>query len=421
MNVKLYLDKPESDESVIMLYVSFNGSHVRLSTGLKIKKSNCIVEGRTRITKIKNSFMHAKEYNTEINRIVSFVNSYIVSNNNKGLLSKEKFVEDYKNYISPYTISDADSTINLLIEYLDVRLNYSNGIKRINPLSKTTSRRIKYMVNNLISFVNANPKYGKIKSFNDIKIVYDFTEWLYKYNNTPATITVKLGFVKQFIDWVINEKDINVKSNIKFNYVNNENLSLFALNLDEITLIKNATIDSQMLDYYRCWFLVQCYTGLRYCDLILLNRENIKLGERIIWLNTIKTNKIVQIPIIDDLYEIITSNDDLLFNTKRTNYNSYKNGIKKVAKLAGLNELVPKVSYNRNVKVIKTFPKYELIGTHTARRTFITMSIKKRIPDRVIMQVSGHTSYKSFNKYIKLANEDVKKEFFEAYNKKDID
>lgn len=421
MNIKLYLDKPDSDESVIMLYVSFNGMYVRLSTGLKIKKTNCVIEGKTRLVKIKSSFMYSKEYNAEINRIVSYINSYIVSNNNKGLLTKGKFVQDYKNYISPYSEIDIGDTIKLLTEYHYIRENYSNGVKRLQPLSQKTSSRIKSIVNNLISFIKAYPKYKNFSRFNDMRIVSDYTEWLYNINNSLCVVSGKLNFVKQFIRWVVEEKKYNDKVNIKFNYITeNDNLSSFALNENDLKLLKTVKLDSKMLDYYRNWFLVQCYTGLRYSDLIRLNKENIKIDERIIWLKTKKTNNVIQIPIVDELLDILTTKGDLLFNTNSTSYNSYLIGIKKVAKIIGLNEMLPKITYVKGVKVMKTMPRYKLIGTHTARRTFITLAIKKRIPDRVIMQVSGHSSYKSFNKYVKLANEDVKKEFFEAFNNKDV-
>ena len=44
-------------------------------------------------------------------------------------------------------------------------------------------------------------------------------------------------------------------------------------------------------------------------------------------------------------------------------------------------------------------PKYKLIGSHTGRRTFITINLLRGIPLHEIMRASGHTSYSAFQKY----------------------
>jgi len=53
-------------------------------------------------------------------------------------------------------------------------------------------------------------------------------------------------------------------------------------------------------------------------------------------------------------------------------------------------------------RFIKPFNKR--IGTHTARRSFITIMRNKGIADKTIMSISGHTDIKSFNQYHQVDN-----------------
>lgn len=46
------------------------------------------------------------------------------------------------------------------------------------------------------------------------------------------------------------------------------------------------------------------------------------------------------------------------------------------------------------------YPKWELVGSHTARRTFITNNAIRGYTSLEIMRASGHKTYSSFEKYL---------------------
>ncbi len=46
--------------------------------------------------------------------------------------------------------------------------------------------------------------------------------------------------------------------------------------------------------------------------------------------------------------------------------------------------------------------EYDLVASHTGRRTFCTLMMKKNVPIDMIMSVSGHKSYKNFFRYLKM-------------------
>jgi integrase len=55
--------------------------------------------------------------------------------------------------------------------------------------------------------------------------------------------------------------------------------------------------------------------------------------------------------------------------------------------------------------VQETFLKYELVSTHTARRSFATNLYLADIPSITIMKMTGHKTEKAFLRYIRLTQE----------------
>ena len=49
---------------------------------------------------------------------------------------------------------------------------------------------------------------------------------------------------------------------------------------------------------------------------------------------------------------------------------------------------------------------FDRISSHTARRSFITIMKNQRVPDKVIMSFTGHTSLEVFNAYYRPSEED---------------
>ena len=75
--------------------------------------------------------------------------------------------------------------------------------------------------------------------------------------------------------------------------------------------------------------------------------------------------------------------------------------IKDVCKEAGLTQEVygTKQDFNSHKKVTGTFKKYELIRSHTCRRSFATNHYNK-FPNKLIMAVTGHSTEKMLLNYI---------------------
>jgi integrase len=75
--------------------------------------------------------------------------------------------------------------------------------------------------------------------------------------------------------------------------------------------------------------------------------------------------------------------------------NSY---FKELGEMANINEMVS--LYKGGKQIVEK--KYNMISTHTARRSFATNAYLARVPSIAIMKITGHKSEKNFLKYIKV-------------------
>jgi integrase len=78
--------------------------------------------------------------------------------------------------------------------------------------------------------------------------------------------------------------------------------------------------------------------------------------------------------------------------------------IKVICRLAGIDEGIRVTTYKGNVRTDEVRPKWELLGTHTGRRTFIVNALSLGIPPNVVMKWTGHSDYKSMKPYIDIVD-----------------
>ncbi|WP_262500774.1 tyrosine-type recombinase/integrase [Rhodonellum psychrophilum] len=73
--------------------------------------------------------------------------------------------------------------------------------------------------------------------------------------------------------------------------------------------------------------------------------------------------------------------------------------------------------YKGAVKNSNIYPKHEIISAHTGRKTFATLSLEKGIPAETVMKITGHTDYKSFQRYVTVTEERKRNEMQKAWGK----
>lgn len=151
-------------------------------------------------------------------------------------------------------------------------------------------------------------------------------------------------------------------------------------------------------------FVVGCLTALRYSDLSTLQKEN--FSDRYITKITKKTGVKVIIPIHDIVKEIFNKYDGNI--SPKVTSQHFNRTIKNICKRIGFTELVHRTYTKGSSVITDSREKWELISSHTARRSGATNLYNTgRIPIRNIMAITGHTTEKSFMRYIKTSKEDI--------------
>lgn len=171
--------------------------------------------------------------------------------------------------------------------------------------------------------------------------------------------------------------------------------------------------ENNILDQVRDLFLFGCFTGARYSDLSTMNREDIQNN---IWhLRTHKTKDSLRIPLNNIALSILDKYSNTPAPLPVVIIQYAINHIKEVCKLAGIDTPVKTTKYIGTQRIDETKPKYKLMGTHTARRTFVTLSIMQGMKPETVMKITGHSDYKTMQKYLNITNKEAHKEYFKAW------
>ena len=183
-----------------------------------------------------------------------------------------------------------------------------------------------------------------------------------------------------------------------------EEVDDIALSLDELQWIREIDIPLQnvSLTVTRDLFMIGCFTGLRVSDYKGLSKDNLKVigGDEMFEIRSKKTEGMLTIPINSIVAEIMDSYGGNLPPSQK-DYIINKN-LKKLGLLAGLDDEVTIEKTEGGKRVARTFSKYELIKTHTARRSFCTNAYLLGVELLNIMAITGHKTEKNFLKYIKV-------------------
>lgn len=176
--------------------------------------------------------------------------------------------------------------------------------------------------------------------------------------------------------------------------------------------------DAAALAKTRDLFCFCAFTSLRYSDMANLKRTDIT--DDILYITTQKTHDRLPINLNKYAKAILEKYKDERFpdglalpvitNQKMNEY------LKDICELCGFNTPITRVTFRAGKREETTEPKYDLIGTHAGRRTFICFALSSGIPPQVVMKWTGHSDYKAMKPYIDIA-EKVKAEQMAIFEK----
>ncbi len=194
------------------------------------------------------------------------------------------------------------------------------------------------------------------------------------------------------------------------------------LEWDELLTVKDFAIPTgkHYLERVRDIFCFCCFTGLRYSDAQNLKRADIKGGNHID-ITTVKTSDKLTIPLNQYSKAILNKyvgagldKGRALPTISNQKANTY---LKELCKLCGIDQPITIVEFRGSKRSESVRPKWELIGTHCGRRTFICAAIEMNIPIPTIMDITGHSDYNAMKPYIAIASRS-KQEAMDKFDKR---
>ncbi|QNH60994.1 site-specific integrase [Hymenobacter sediminicola] len=228
---------------------------------------------------------------------------------------------------------------------------------------------------------------------------------------TDNTVAKQVMTLKRFMKWAAER---GYHSSIGYERLTwkRQEPDIITLTAEEVEALENLDLpEAGYLDNARGLFLLSCYTGLRYSDLVSIRPEHLR-GQTL-RLTTQKTRETVTIPLqaraLPIVGRMIAGEIRAVSNQKLNDY------LKELGERAGITDPVEVIRYRGGNRESTTLPKWQKLGCHTGRRTFVTLSLERGLRPELVMKITGHRDWKSFKRYVNITEQTVEREFARVY------
>tara|TARA_R110001592_G_C13170288_1_gene749764 strand:+ start:224 stop:1528 length:1305 start_codon:yes stop_codon:yes gene_type:complete len=410
------LEENKSLQSIIFLFFSYGKNRFKYSTGYKASFNDWDFKKQ----RIKNKV--GIEDKDKINEVLSDLESY---------LNKEysNLINDSKNVSNELLKYKLDVFTGKIIpnQEIDTNLSFFDVIDKYieqkeGNISIITIRSYKQTKKKLEGY---EKHFNKKLMFDYINMSFynEFNRYMESKKYALNTIGKHIKNFKTFLNYALAEGYTNnqkFKSN-DFKVLKEITTEIYLTDAEIKKMHKKDLSKYPEVAHARDVFLIGCYTGQRISDYNGLSENDIIEidGYKYFEIKQKKNKKfhrIVNCPITKEMQQIM----DLRHNGKppKKIAESYLNDyIKQVGQMLDWSVLV-KCEYTKGgIEYTEMIPKYDLIKSHTARRSFCTNKYKAGMSVFDIMLFSGHTTEKEFYKYIRIKDQEraahiVKSGFF---------
>lgn len=428
--IKLAIQSQQNASSRVRMRVSYNGYRVDFQTGILLNKDSWD-NLRQRVLPNDSNVTLANDLNDHLSKMLSnMIEVFREFELRKVIPTPTELRKAFNLHQVPQPNHDdttqKSSTLSVpqvANEESKIKIRnfwkcYDEFVKvngKLNDWTPATFEKFSALRNHLSD-------YDKKLSFEkfDEEGIANLVDFLGKKGMKNSTINKQLGFLRWFLRWCY-EKGYH--QNHTFEYfkpkLKNAPKQVIFLTEKELEQLETLAIPQKYasLGVVRDVFLFCCYTGLRYSDVYNLTWEDIHHGK--IEIVTIKTADRIQIEfnrksqtIIDKYTDVHLPNKKVFPVISNQKMNKY---LHELCKLAKIDTLIKSTHYEGNKRIDDVQPKYELVGTHCGRRTFICMALSKGIPPTVVMKWTGHSDYKAMKPYIDIAD-DVKSSYMKKFD-----
>ncbi|GAB2545308.1 site-specific integrase [Rufibacter soli] len=404
MTINFYLDKPTAArETAIYLFLRSGGKTLKFNTGHSVHPKYWDCKNK----QVKKNYTGSPEFNLYLSTLKAEVQKEIMVIASSGSSSLEEIRDIIASLVAGRGFKEDK------VDFLEAYGLFLETYKATR--NKTTVAKYQTILSHLQGFA-AHKRIRLSFALIDLKFSEGWTTYLIKEARlTNNTIAKKISLFKTFMHWATERGYNNNLAYNKFKYALNK-VDIITLTNEELMAIYSLDLDKKpALERVRDVFCFGCFTGQRFSDVSGLHPDHIK-GK--VWhLHTQKTKDILAIPLNDFAWEILEKYINRGQKLPSISNQKTNEHLKELGKLAGIIDPITVTRYRGVEKIQKLHPKYMFIGTHTARRTFVTLSLEKGMRPETAMKITGHSDYRTFKKYIDLTSKVTENEMNRIWSK----
>jgi site-specific recombinase XerD len=399
MNLKfiLHSKKNTQGEHPIYLRITANSKKTHVKTKLKIVEKYWNKEkGKAKAT---NAFPDAQSINNQLSyierKVVDCQSKYWAEHYENPELKELKTRAEFELFGG----TNPENKLDLLSYYNDYIIGLPN---KLNDKGRPFSQGYINSHKQTLLKVATLCKEKKLSvEFDNIDI--QFNDAFIKYLNTFQYTTNYIGKQIKNIKTVLNHATLRgYNTSLKFKQFKELTEDTVKVVLSEKELDELYQLDlsnKPKLDVVRDIFLVGCWTGLRYSDLSSFSKKA-KINGNVISIKAQKTQEYVSVPLHQVTKSILEKHSYSLPKLSEPKFN---------LRIKKLGALIPSLTEGIEFEITKggkliniSKPRYEMMQSHSARRSFATNMFLRKVPTETIMAITGHKKASTFYKYIQL-------------------
>jgi len=348
-----------------------------LSTGKKTNAKYFEVGTNTPIVKTNTDH---KQMNiilrSQFNKLVALKDGYLMQHNN----------EPSNDWIK-HQWNAKDKPSENFFDLFD-RFIVAQQLKGSKSVSDGTVANYRKVKTKLKMFQQFTSKPIFIEDINE-NFAWQYNQYLTtEHNYISNSIGEHLKIIKTFLLWCERESiSINKNALQALKGSNDKSWALY-LSFDELKAL--SLFKTNFSDTKDACLLQSCL-GVRHSDLkTVIKTKIIKEGADYFYItNTKKTNKLIKVKLIDLATAILDRRSAEVGWIP--SIGDMNRNLKLLFKEFGFTEMIQMSKGSGNSKREYILPKYELVSTHTFRRTFINLMRKLKIDDSTISAITGQS------------------------------
>lgn len=388
-------------EGYVKISYTHSNSRKRFPTGIKLDSSNQL----SRDGKLKGNVPNKDEKQSIIDSIKFQIESIIRNYNleygmNPTVMELEKMLRDSENIVHR-----TERVLDAYYQFYQAKEKEFKSNTDRDDESIKEYRGLKYYLEDYEIFLNRQIRFFEI----DKEWMLDFKV----FNETPRsnteekkyktfgglrgnTIKKKINIFITFMKWASTKSFVVFPVEIeKFSkQIKSPEVIKSSLTKNELLKIHQIQAKSVSHEIVKDIFVFSCLTGIRWSDLITLNKNDIKeLPQGLMIVKKAEKTDDDFSVFLNKISKNILEKYDYNFN--RMTNPAFNRILKEFLKSTELFNDESKFKQGK-----RRLQRWEIISIHRGRDTFITMLLEENVPLNVIMKYTGHKQLSTLEKYI---------------------